>query len=503
MLKKVLVANRGEIAVRILRACRELGLRTVAVYSDVDRNALHVRYADESYLIGPAPPRESYLSIERIIEVAKRSGADAIHPGYGFLAENAEFARVCGEAGLIFVGPPPEVIALMGDKIAARQTMQAVGIPVVPGTAPGLNDEELEAAARSIGYPLLVKAAAGGGGKGMRSVNSAADLAGAIATARREAEAAFGNGTVYLERIVHGARHIEFQILGDQHGHVIHLGDRECSIQRRYQKLVEEAPAVALNDALRREMGERAVQVAREIGYSSAGTVEFLLDTDGNFYFLEMNTRLQVEHCVTEAVTGVDIVREQLRIAAGRCLRLRQEDIHMHGWAIECRITAEDPYNNFRPSIGRITGLYEPSGPGVRLDSGVYEGFEISPYYDSLISKLVAWGQTRAEAILRMRRALRDYRIIGVKTTIPFHLELMDSARFIAGQFDTTFVEEGFALVEEQLEEHLRVAAIAATLLTHRRRNQIEGIAPLPAPQQRVATWKEFGRWEMVGRQRL
>ncbi|MCG2767779.1 MAG: acetyl-CoA carboxylase biotin carboxylase subunit [Chloroflexota bacterium] len=501
MPKKVLVANRGEIAVRILRACRELGLKTVSVYSDVDRSALHVRYADESYLIGPAPPRESYLSITRLIETAKRSGANAIHPGYGFLAENAEFARACCEAGLIFIGPRPEVIGLMGDKIAARQTMQAAGIPVAPGTAPGLGDEELEAAARRIGYPLLVKAAAGGGGKGMRIVHSAAELPAAIAAARREAEAAFGDGTIYLERIIKGARHIEFQILGDQHGNVIHLGDRECSIQRRYQKLVEEAPAIALDDALRQEMERVAVQVAREVGYTNAGTVEFLLDAQGNFYFLEMNTRLQVEHCVTEAVTGVDIVKEQLRIAAGRRLRLRQEDVRMRGWAIECRITAEDPYNNFRPSIGRITGLHEPAGPGVRVDSGVYEGVEISPYYDSLIGKLVSQGETRGEAILRMRRALEEYRIIGIKTTIPFHLELMNSARFIGGQFDTTFVEDGFALVEEKLEEQLKVAAIATTLLTHHRRNQAQ--ATVPSGQQRMSDWKMFGRWQMLGRWRM
>lgn len=502
MLKKVLVANRGEIAVRILRACRELGLKTVAVYSDVDRSALHVRYADESYLIGPASLRESYLSIERIVETAKRSGADAVHPGYGFLAENAAFVRACREAGLTFIGPSPEVIELMGNKIAARQTMQAAGIPVAPGTVLGLSDEGLKAAARRIGYPLLVKAAAGGGGKGMRVVSSAAELPQAIAAARREAEAAFGDGAVYLERIIKGARHIEFQILADQHGNVIHLGERECSIQRRYQKLVEESPSVALDDALRCRMGEVAVQVAREVGYTNAGTIEFLLDAQGNFYFMEANTRLQVEHCVTEAVTGVDIVKEQLRIAAGRRLRLRQEDVRIRGWAIECRITAENPYNNFWPSIGRITGLYEPTGPGVRLDSGVYEGFEVSPYYDSLIGKLVTWGQTRAEAILRMRRALEDYRIIGIKTTIPFHLELMDSARFIAGQFDTTFVEEGFILVEEQLEDHLRVVAIAAALLAHRHRNEAQSAGAFSG-QQPASNWKKFGRWEMVGRQRM
>jgi len=497
MPRKVLVANRGEIAVRIIRACRELGLKTVAVYSDADRSALHVRYADESYHIGPPPPRESYLSIPRLIEIAERANANAVHPGYGFLSENAAFARACRKAGLIFIGPPSEAIELMGNKIAARQTIEAAGIPVAPGTAPGLSNEGLETAAQRVGYPLLVKAAAGGGGKGMRIVESPAELPDAIAAARREAEAAFGEGDVYLERIIKGARHIEFQILGDQHGNIIHLGDRECSIQRRYQKLVEEAPAVALTDALRREMGQVAVQVAREVNYTNAGTVEFLLDAEGNYYFLEMNTRLQVEHCVTEAVTGVDIVREQLRIAAGRRLPLQQEDVRAHGWAIECRITAEDPYSDFRPSIGHITRLYQPTGPGIRLDSGIYEGFDISPYYDSLIGKLVAWGETRAEAILRMRRALDEFHVVGIKTTIPFHLALMNSARYIAGQFDTTFVEEGFALVEEELEDDLTIAAIAATLLAHNRRK-----APAPSgastDERSMSNWKLAGRWESL-----
>ena len=502
MPKKVLVANRGEIAVRIMRTCRELGLKTVSVYSDVDRSALHVRYADESYLIGPAPPRESYLSVTRLIETAERSGANAIHPGYGFLAENAEFARACREAGLIFIGPPPEVIELMGTKVLARQVLQAAGIPVAPGTAPGLDDEGLKVAARHIRYPLLVKAAAGGGGKGMRIVHSPGELPAAIAAARREAEAAFADDTVYLEQIIKGARHIEFQILGDQHGNIINLGDRECSIQRRYQKIVEEAPAVTLDDALRQEMGRIAVQVAREVGYTNAGTVEFLLDAQGNFYFLEMNTRLQVEHCVTEAVTGVDIVKEQIRIAAGRRLCLRQEDVRVRGCAIECRITAEDPCNDFRPSIGRITGLCEPTGPGVRVDSGVHEGFEVSPYYDSLISKLVAWGATRSEALLRMRRALEEYRIIGIKTSIPFHHKLMNSARFIAGQFDTTFVEEGPALVTEEQEGHLKVAAIAATLLAHHCRSQGRDTVSSPG-QKRMSNWQMSGRSRMSGRRRM
>jgi acetyl-CoA carboxylase biotin carboxylase subunit len=496
MIEKVLVANRGEVAVRILRACRELGLGTVSVYSDVDRSALHVRYADESYLLGAAPPRESYLSIPRLIEVAQRSGADAIHPGYGFLAENAAFAYACRDAGLTFIGPRPEVIELMGNKVSAREVVQAAGIPVAPGTAPGLDDAELAAAALRIGYPLLVKATAGGGGKGMRLVRSAEELPAAIATARHEAEAAFGDGALYLEGIVQGARHIEFQILGDQHGNVIHLGDRECSIQRRYQKLVEEAPSIALDDRLRYEMGRLAVLVAKKAGYSSAGTVEFLLDPQGQFFFLEMNTRLQVEHCVTEVATGVDVVREQLHIAAEQPLRFQQQDVRVRGWAIECRITAEDPYNDFRPSIGCISGVYEPTGPGVRLDSGVYEGFEVSPYYDSLIGKLVAWDRTRLATILRMRRALDEYRILGIKTTIPFHQELMNNPRFIAGEFDTTFVEQGFTLVEEKLEQNLRTVAIAAALLAHQDRGRVH-VPAAPSGPQRMPNWKFSGRWRM------
>jgi acetyl-CoA carboxylase biotin carboxylase subunit len=496
VLKKVLVANRGEVAVRIVRACREMGLQTVSVYSEADRSALHVRQADESYLLGPASPRESYLSIPRILDVATQSGANAIHPGYGFLSENAEFARACREAGLIFVGPEPEVIELMGNKVAARERVRAAGIPVAPGTGPGLDDVALEAAAQEIGYPLMVKATAGGGGKGMRLVHSEAQLPAALDAARYEAEAAFGDGTVYLEGIVQGARHIEFQILGDRHGNIIHLGDRECSIQRRYQKLVEEAPSIALDESRRREMGRLAVQIARDANYSSAGTVEFLLDAQGNYCFLEMNTRLQVEHCVTEVVTGVDMVKEQLRIAAGEPLSLRQQDVRIRGWAIECRITAEDPYNDFHPSIGRISGIYEPTGPGVRLDSGVYEGFQVSPYYDSLIGKLVAWDNTRLAAILRMRRALDEYHIMGIKTTIPFHQELMSHAQFIAGQFDTTFVEQGFTLVERKLEEHLKAVAIAATLLAHGRNGQArQGVLPTRAPRR--SNWRTSGQWRI------
>ncbi len=464
MFKKVLAANRGEIAVRIIRACRELGLETVAVYSKVDRTALHVRYADEAYPIGPAPVQESYLRWERIIDVAIKAGADAVHPGYGFLAGNPAFAEACREAGLIFVGPNPQTIRLMSDKIAARSVVKAAGVAIAPGTDYSLSDEELIAAAEELGYPLLIKPAHGGGGKGMRIVESPEEMPRALAAARRESKAVFGDDVLYLEKIVEGARHIEFQILADSFGNVIHLGERECSIQRRHQKLIEEAPSRALDEELRRRMGEAAVKVARTVGYLNAGTVEFLLDKDKNFYFIETNCRLQVEHPVTEMVTGIDIVKEQLRVASGRRLRYSQDGVRLRGWAIECRIIAEDPYKGFLPSPGRITGLYEPSGPGVRVDSGVYEGFEVSLYYDSLIGKLVAWGETRGEAILRMRRALDEYRIVGIKTNIPFHQQIVNDTRFIGGQFDTKFVEHRFSMVESEREEHLEVVAIAATL---------------------------------------
>ena len=387
MFRKILIANRGEIALRIQRACRELGIHTVAVYSDVDRNALHVRYADEAYLIGPAPSRESYLRADKILEVARKSGADAIHPGYGFLAEREDFAQACIDEGIKFIGPKPSAIAAMGDKAVARATVQKAGVPVVPGTEGegGLRDEEITSIAPQIGFPLLVKATAGGGGKGMRQVDRMEDLSGALASARREAEAAFGDGAVYLEKLLVGARHIEIQLLADEHGNVIHLGERECSIQRRHQKIIEESPSPVINADLRERMGSIAVKAAQAVDYHNAGTIEFLLDKDKNFYFLEMNTRLQVEHPITEIVTGTDIVKEQIRIARGRKLRLKQRSIKQSGWAIECRLNAEDPFNNFMPSTGTITRIERPTGPGVRIDSSMYEGVEVTPYYDSLI----------------------------------------------------------------------------------------------------------------------
>jgi acetyl-CoA carboxylase biotin carboxylase subunit len=504
MFKKILIANRGEIAVRIIRACKELGIRTVAVYSEVDRAALHVRYADEAYLLGPAPSRESYLRIDKILSIAKQAGVDAIHPGYGFLAEREDFAQACADAGIAFIGPKPSAIAAMGDKAVARATVAKAGVPVVPGTeAEGsLSDDELLAIAPSIGFPLLIKATAGGGGKGMRHVNSLEEMPGLLASARREAEAAFGNGDVYLEKLITGARHIEIQVLGDHHGNIIHLGERECSLQRRHQKVLEEAPSPFIGDdeEFRQKMGMMAVRAAAAVDYHSAGTIECLVDKDKNFYFMEMNTRLQVEHPVTELVTGVDIVKEQIRIARGRKLRYTQDDIRLKGWAIECRINAEDPYNNFMPSTGRITTVILPTGPGVRVDTGVYAGSEITPYYDSLIAKLICFGETRGEAILRMRRALEEYRILGVKTTIPFHQRILDSHRFMASNFDTRFIEDRFSLeeMEEGLTTYPEVAAILAALAEH---EQARHAAQLVQRGKRdTSNWKWVGRYERMHR---
>jgi acetyl-CoA carboxylase biotin carboxylase subunit len=502
MFNKVLIANRGEIAVRIIRACRELGIETVAVFSEADRKALHVRYADEAYYLGPAPSRDSYLRGDRIISIARKSGVDAIHPGYGFLAEREDFASACANADIIFIGPKPSSIAAMGDKAVARSTVLKAGVPVVPGTEDvgNLRDEDLLAIAPKIGFPLLIKATAGGGGKGMREVKSLDEMPTLIQNARREAESSFGDGNVYLEKLVEGAHHIEIQILADQFGNVLHLYERDCSIQRRHQKLIEEAPSSFLDDDLRQQMGEVAVKAAQAVDYENAGTIEFLVDKDRNFYFLEMNTRLQVEHPVTEMVTGVDIVKEQIRIARGRQLTYSQEDIRMNGASIECRINAEDPYNNFNPSTGKIVQNIIPSGPGVRVDTGVYSGFEISPYYDPMISKLIVWGETRGQAILRMRRALEEYRIIGVRTNLPFHMTMMDSARFLAGQYDTRFVEERFSMQDknENQEHYEEIAAVVATLVAH---ETAERSAQFVTRNERdTSNWKWVGRWERMHR---
>jgi propionyl-CoA carboxylase alpha chain len=437
----VLIANRGEIAVRIIRTCRERGIRTVAVYSDADRTMPHVLLADEAYRIGPPPSRESYLLMENILEVARKAGADAIHPGYGFLSERPEFAEAVSGAGFAFIGPPGSAIRAMGDKTAARQLMRSVGVPTVPGTdGPVASEAEAEAFCTSAGFPVLIKAAAGGGGKGMRVVHRREDLAGAFAQAQSEARSAFGDPRVYLEKYLEEPRHIEFQILADGQGNTIHLGERECSIQRRHQKIVEESPSVVVDEEIRHRMGAVAVRAAQACGYVNAGTIEFLMDRTGAFYFLEMNTRLQVEHPVTELRTGLDLVAEQLNIAGGNPLAIRQEDVRMNGHAIECRICAEDPANNFMPSTGTIRHLAAAQGPGIREDRGVESGQEISVYYDSLISKVIAWGPTRSVAIARMERALGEYAIAGVATNIPVCLFVLGHPAFREGTFDTGFL---------------------------------------------------------------
>ncbi|WP_338441672.1 acetyl-CoA carboxylase biotin carboxylase subunit [Synechococcus elongatus IITB4] len=440
---KILIANRGEIALRILRTCEELGIGTIAVHSTVDRNALHVQLADEAVCIGEAASSKSYLNIPNIIAAALTRNASAIHPGYGFLAENARFAEICADHHLTFIGPSPDSIRAMGDKSTAKETMQRVGVPTIPGSDGLLTDVEAAAkVAAEIGYPVMIKATAGGGGRGMRLVREAADLEKLFLAAQGEAEAAFGNPGLYLEKFIDRPRHVEFQILADAYGNVVHLGERDCSIQRRHQKLLEEAPSPALSADLRQKMGDAAVKVAQAIGYIGAGTVEFLVDATGNFYFMEMNTRIQVEHPVTEMVTGLDLIAEQIRIAQGEALRFRQADIQLRGHAIECRINAEDPEYNFRPNPGRITGYLPPGGPGVRVDSHVYTDYEIPPYYDSLIGKLIVWGSTREEAIARMQRALRECAITGLPTTLSFHQLMLQMPEFLRGELYTNFVEQ-------------------------------------------------------------
>jgi len=440
VLDKILIANRGEIALRVIRACRELGIQTVAVYSQADRDSLHVRFSDEDVCIGPPPGRESYLNIPRIVAAAEVTGADAIHPGYGFLAENAEFAEICERSGLVFIGPTADQIRRMGDKAEARRTMINAGVPVVPGSKGALESaEEARSEAERIGYPVIIKAAAGGGGKGMRVAESADEIENTFSMARNEAAAAFNDARVYLEHFVDRPRHVEIQIMGDRHGNVVHLGERDCSVQRRHQKLIEEAPSPALTPELRAAMGEAAVRAAEAIGYSNAGTVEFLLSDDGQFYFMEMNTRIQVEHPVTEVVTGVDLVKEQIRSAAGIELRF-SEPPELRGHAIELRINAEDPEKDFRPSPGTITAFHAPGGPGIRIDTHVYAGYRVPPYYDSLLGKLIAHGSTRQEAIGRALQALEEFIIEGVHTTIPFLSNVLRHPEFAAGRVDTGFL---------------------------------------------------------------
>jgi len=442
MFKKILIANRGEIALRVIRACRELDIQTVAVFSEGDREALHVKAADEAVCIGPVASAKSYLNIPNIMSAAELTGADAIHPGYGFLSENARFAEICESCGITFIGPSPQAIETMGDKAKARKTMIEAGVPVVPGSKDIIIDEEIAAAvAEDIGYPVLIKASAGGGGKGMRVAQNSKELRSSIQAAQNEAQAAFGNAEVYLEKYVEEPRHIEFQILGDKYGNVVHLGERDCSLQRRHQKLLEEAPSSALTPELRAKMGAVAVKAAKSANYSNAGTIEFLLDRHGNFYFIEMNTRIQVEHPVTELVTGLDLVKEQIRLAAGEPLGFTQMDIQIRGWSIECRINAENPDKNFMPSPGTITNYHVPGGPGVRVDSAVYQGYTVPPYYDSMVGKLIVWGATRQEAIARMKRALDEFVIEGIYTTIPFHLKVLDNAFYRRGEVYTNFIQ--------------------------------------------------------------
>lgn len=442
MFHKILIANRGEIALRIIRACKELGIKTVAVHSDVDSESLHVKLADESICIGPAPSIASYLNIQAIISAAEVTDADAIHPGYGFLAENAEFAEICGKCGITFIGPSPENMRLMGDKIQARQTVTKAGVPILPGTKDAVaNIEQAKEVAAEIGYPVIIKATAGGGGRGMKVVHSPASLPNAFAAARSEAKAGFGNPEVYIEKYCENPRHVEVQILADKHGNVIHLGERDCSIQRRHQKLLEEAPCPVLSPKLREKMGACAVAAAKSVGYSSVGTMEFLLDANHDFYFMEMNTRVQVEHPVTEMVTGIDIIREQIRSAAGLKLRYKQSDIVISGHAIECRINAEHPFK-FTPSPGKIDGYHPPGGLGVRVDSAVYDQYTVLPHYDSMVAKLIVHADTREEAIQRMARALDEYIIGGIRTTIMLHQRIMSNKEFREGAVDTSFLEK-------------------------------------------------------------
>ncbi len=501
MIKKILIANRGEIAIRVMNSCHEMGIQSVAVYSEADRNSLHVRYADEAYFIGPAPSNQSYLDIEKIIEVAKKSDADAIHPGYGFLSENAGFSERCKEEGIIFIGPDAYAINTMGDKITARKTMLAAGVPVVPGTTEPIVDlDEAVKTIMEIGLPVMVKASAGGGGKGMRLVEKEEDILSSVQAAKSEALAAFGNDAVYIEKYINSPHHIEFQILADQHGNCIHLFERECSVQRRHQKVVEETPSPIMTPEVREDMGRHAVAAAKAVNYAGAGTIEFITDDDLNYYFLEMNTRLQVEHPITEQVVGVDLVREQINIANGEKLHYRQEDLSQHGHAIEVRVYAEDTDNNFMPNPGKINYIHFPLGAGIRHDSYVYSGYDIPIYYDPMISKLVVWGNSREEAIGRMKRALESYKISGVKTSIPFLSRIMDVADFKNGHYTTHFIpnhEDALKSKDSCPEECVDLAAITAFIDFLKKQEQIKSVSN---GQASVSQWKAFGRKKAVTR---
>ncbi len=494
MFKRILIANRGEIAVRVIRACRELGVETVAVYSDADRTALHVQYADHAVYIGPPPSAESYLVVSKIIEAAKKTGAEAIHPGYGFLSERAHFARACQEAGIVFIGPTPEAIEKMGDKVTARTIMQKAKVPVVPGTDVLENEDEVVEAAERIGFPVMFKASAGGGGKGMRLVRGRDEVVSALRGVRSEAKSSFGDDRMYMEKFVEKSRHVEVQVLADSFGHTIHLYERECSLQRRHQKVIEESPSLAVNDTVREQMGRVAVEAAKAVNYVSAGTVEFLVDAKQNFYFLEMNTRIQVEHPVTELVTGVDLVKAQIEIAAGEHLTLQQKDIQQRGWAIECRIYAEDPAREFFPSPGKIEILRIPGGNGIRDDSGVYEGWEVPIYYDPMISKLCAYGRTRDEAIQRMLRALQEYTVEGIVTNIPFHRWALKHPRFVAGDLDTGFIPQEFhGLPFEEDHLHQDVILAAAALAAYHKDQALARTLPQGGQAGGMSAWRASG----------
>lgn len=499
MIKKILIANRGEIAVRIIRACREMGILTVAVFSEADRNAMHVRYADEAYYIGPSPSSESYLNMGKIIEVAKKAKVHGIHPGYGFLSENAEFARKVTRAGIKFIGPSSHAIHTMGDKISARRTMMAAGVPVVPGINEKLPGKTIVERIKSgIGLPVMIKASAGGGGKGMRLVKNEKDILPSLRAAKSEARAAFGDDSVYIEKYIESPHHIEFQVLADKHGNVVHLMERECSVQRRHQKVVEETPSPLMTPELRRIMGEHAVKAAKAVNYEGAGTIEFLVDDSLNYYFLEMNTRLQVEHPITERVTGIDLVKEQIRIASGEKIGYRQEDIKHDGHAIESRIYAEDPENNFMPSPGMVKKLTEPNGLGVRCDGYVYEGYQIPHYYDPLISKLITWGTTRDEAIRRMKRSLQEYYILGVKTTIGFLEKIMENPEFVNGTYNTHFIEKNIdrlllPCIDHSADERYEQMVLITAMLEYKK--NLGMISPgKETGQTRNSQWKTFAR---------
>ncbi|MDY0266874.1 MAG: acetyl-CoA carboxylase biotin carboxylase subunit [Methanimicrococcus sp.] len=501
MFQKILVANRGEVAIRVMRACRELNIKTVAVYSDADNKALFAMYADEAAYVGPAPASQSYLNMEKIIEVAKQTGCDAIHPGYGFLSENSKFARRCEEEGVVFIGPSADVIDKLGSKIESRKIAKKADIPTVPGTEDAVNDvDEAIRVAKEIGYPVLIKASAGGGGIGMRVVNGEDEFKDALETTMRLAGSAFGDPSVFIEKYILKPRHIEIQLLADQFGHVIYLGDRECSIQRRHQKLIEEAPSPIMTPALRKEMGEAAIRAAKAVGYSNAGTVEFIF-SNGQYYFLEVNTRLQVEHGITELITGVDLVKEQIRIAAGMELRMKQEDVVIRGHAIECRINAEDPLNDFAPSPGKIRGYRSSGGPGIRVDSGVHTGYTISPYYDSMISKLCAYGANREEAIERMKRALYEYVVIGVTTNIPFHKAVMENEEFGKGNLSTRFIDDNH-IIDSIHDVLIRDSEKGATLASALDNEEVVIAAITAAVGSYISTVAEFENKRKKGKKK-